>query len=192
MSNITPIETSYKGHRFRSRLEARWAVFFETLRIPWLYEPEGFHFNGHMYLPDFFLPTLNHRSMSGDGTYAEIKPGNVDKSYSQMLSDFTESSGKTLILLASGTVEHSPSWHNGGDFHYEYTPCGGWDNCMLFAKCYRCGKIKIEFSEGNYMQCEECCGKKDKWCSADDNHPDLLAAVVAAKSARFEHGETPR
>lgn len=26
--NIKAIETEYKGYRFRSRLEARWAVFF--------------------------------------------------------------------------------------------------------------------------------------------------------------------
>jgi hypothetical protein len=30
------------GYRFRSRLEARWAVFFDVAGIPWQYEPEGF------------------------------------------------------------------------------------------------------------------------------------------------------
>ena len=29
------IETKYKGFRFRSRLEARWAVFFDALGIEW-------------------------------------------------------------------------------------------------------------------------------------------------------------
>ena len=42
MSQIKAIETFYKGYHFRSRLEARWAVFFETLGIPWKYEVEGF------------------------------------------------------------------------------------------------------------------------------------------------------
>lgn len=32
-STIKAIETSYAGCRFRSRLEARWAVFFDTLGI---------------------------------------------------------------------------------------------------------------------------------------------------------------
>jgi hypothetical protein len=41
-SGIKPIETLYRGYRFRSRLEARWAVFFDTARIPWRYEQEGF------------------------------------------------------------------------------------------------------------------------------------------------------
>jgi len=39
---VRPIETKYKGYRFRSRLEARWAVFFDTLGLKWWYEPEGF------------------------------------------------------------------------------------------------------------------------------------------------------
>jgi hypothetical protein len=30
-TEIKAIETSYKGYRFRSRLEARWAVFFDAL-----------------------------------------------------------------------------------------------------------------------------------------------------------------
>ena len=41
---VKPIETVYKGYRFRSRLEARWAVFFDALDIEWYYEPEkGFN-----------------------------------------------------------------------------------------------------------------------------------------------------
>lgn len=39
---IKAIETVYGGYRFRSRLEARWAVFFNTLGIPFEYEKEGF------------------------------------------------------------------------------------------------------------------------------------------------------
>lgn len=38
---IKPIETVYKGYRFRSRLEARWAVFFDAQGIEWEYEPEN-------------------------------------------------------------------------------------------------------------------------------------------------------
>ena len=42
MSEIKAIETYYKGYRFRSRLEARWAVFFDAAGIKYEYEPEGF------------------------------------------------------------------------------------------------------------------------------------------------------
>lgn len=51
------IETYYNGYRFRSRLEARWAVFFDEAGLSYEYEPEGFHLdNGAQYLPDFYLP----------------------------------------------------------------------------------------------------------------------------------------
>ncbi len=51
---LKPIETHYKGYRFRSRLEARWAVFWDSLGISWEYEPEGFELgDGLRYLPDF-------------------------------------------------------------------------------------------------------------------------------------------
>jgi hypothetical protein len=63
-----PIETRYKGYRFRSRLEARWAVFFDALGIDYRYEPEGFDLNGLFYLPDFYLPTEQ------PGSWIEVKP----------------------------------------------------------------------------------------------------------------------
>jgi len=54
---IKPIETVYNGYRFRSRLEARWAVFFDALGVRYEYELDGFDL-GELgwYLPDFFLP----------------------------------------------------------------------------------------------------------------------------------------
>lgn len=57
---IQAIETKYGGYKFRSRLEARWAVFFDVCRIEWEYEPQGFTVDtprGRInYLPDFWLP----------------------------------------------------------------------------------------------------------------------------------------
>ena len=37
MSEIKAIETYYKGYRFRSRLEARWAVFFDAACVEYEY-----------------------------------------------------------------------------------------------------------------------------------------------------------
>jgi hypothetical protein len=70
-TGIRPIETQYKGYRFRSRLEARWAVFFDALGLPWEYEPEGFETPAGRYLPDF-------RVTSPDGfvVYVEVRPTN--------------------------------------------------------------------------------------------------------------------
>jgi hypothetical protein len=56
---IKAIETRYAGCRFRSRLEARWAVFFDTLDIRWEYEREGLTLPSGPYLPDFWLPEFN-------------------------------------------------------------------------------------------------------------------------------------
>jgi hypothetical protein len=53
------IETKYNNYRFRSRLEARHAVFFDTLGIKYYYEHEGYSLDGVAYLPDFWLPELD-------------------------------------------------------------------------------------------------------------------------------------
>ena len=63
---ITPIETHYKGYRFRSRLEARWAVFFDAINFKWEYEVEGYSLDGLYYLPDFWLPE--------GSVFVEVKP----------------------------------------------------------------------------------------------------------------------
>lgn len=39
---IKSIETKYNGFRFRSRLEARWAIFFDMVGLKYEYEVEGF------------------------------------------------------------------------------------------------------------------------------------------------------
>lgn len=49
------IETDYRCYRFRSRLEARWAYYFDLIQFPWEYEPEGFALHDGAYLPDFRL-----------------------------------------------------------------------------------------------------------------------------------------
>ena len=63
------IETRYKGYRFRSRLEARWAVFFDELRVPYSYETEGWQLSSGYYLPDFYLKDGN--------LWVEIKPAKL-------------------------------------------------------------------------------------------------------------------
>ncbi len=46
----------YKSRRYQSLLEARWAVFFDTLKIPYQYEPPGIDIKGAWYFPAFYLP----------------------------------------------------------------------------------------------------------------------------------------
>lgn len=66
-TSIKAIQTRYKGHLFRSRLEARWAVVLDALGVKWHYEAEGYDLGSGLgyYLPDFWLPELN--------TFLEIK-----------------------------------------------------------------------------------------------------------------------
>lgn len=68
-AHIRPIETHYKGYRFRSRLEARWAVFFDAMDLTWEYEPEGFVTSAGPYLPDFRVWTPQ-----GKPVWYEVKP----------------------------------------------------------------------------------------------------------------------
>jgi len=66
METIKAIETEYAGYKFRSRLEARYAIYFDALGIKWRYETEGFELPSGRYLPDFYF--IEH------GVYGEIKP----------------------------------------------------------------------------------------------------------------------
>lgn len=71
-TTIQAIDTLYRGHYFRSRLEARWAVVFDVLKIAWRYEPEAYRVGPEQvpYLPDFYLPDL--------GTWVEVKGSETD------------------------------------------------------------------------------------------------------------------
>lgn len=70
MSDFTALPTPYGDFVYRSRGEARWAVFFDKLQIRYQYEPEGFDLGGHWYLPDFYLSHLR--------MFAEVKPRELD------------------------------------------------------------------------------------------------------------------
>jgi len=66
---LQAIETKHNGFLFRSRLEARWAVFFDEMGIKYEYEPEGFKTKCGYYLPDFRVMTR-----FGYPIWYEVKP----------------------------------------------------------------------------------------------------------------------
>lgn len=69
---IAAIPTTYKGVKFRSKLEAAWAEWFDSKGIEWTYEQEGYQLpSGTWYLPDFWLPKAK--------TFVEVK-GLIDAS----------------------------------------------------------------------------------------------------------------
>lgn len=94
-SGIKAIETVYNGYRFRSRLEARWAVFFDAAGIEYEYEPEGFELDdGTKYLPDFYFPDYDW--------YGEVKPPRDGAELEiERASKFVGSKINALLLFGS-------------------------------------------------------------------------------------------
>jgi hypothetical protein len=184
---IKAIETIYKGYRFRSRLEARWAVFFDALGIPWEYEKEGFNINGKYYLPDFYLPEID--------TYIEIKPASKDEPdewpdhpYDAILRElgYTALDDLPQLIIIKGNPWVNPD--DESDFEY----CGfiPGDYMYYFCECPSCGKIGIQFEGRAARICgSKCLPDSDK--SYNTHSERLLAAYLKARQARFEHGETP-
>ena len=62
-------ETIYNGVRFRSRLEAKWAAFFDLTGWDWHYEP--CELNG--FTPDFIIKTTSH-AYDANTIIVEVKP----------------------------------------------------------------------------------------------------------------------
>lgn len=106
--DTNPIETHYKGCRFRSRLEARWAVFFDVLGITWEYEKEGYDLGeAGWYLPDFWLPEQK--------CWIEIKGqeptrNEIDKTY-----EIAEHTGYVAYILCGSIPEPGSTVKTYGD-----------------------------------------------------------------------------
>jgi hypothetical protein len=87
-NNLRAIETVYAGARFRSRLEADYAATFDSIGLPWQYEPEGYQLSdGTWYSPDFYLPSAR--------AWCEVK-GDHDERISkveQFAADLWEAAG---------------------------------------------------------------------------------------------------
>lgn len=127
-SPIKAIETVYNGYRFRSRLEARWAVFFDEVGIKYEYEPEGFNLSGGVkYLPDFYLPAFC--------VYVEIKPniGYTEKEkalreeWEEKCRSFRTDTGRAICLFTGNPWDdhwnHLYAWDttdsSGGEGDFE-------------------------------------------------------------------------
>ena len=109
MIGLRAIETAFKGYRFRSRLEARWAVFFDSLGIPWEYEKEGYDLDGVWYLPDFWLPKQQ--------MWVEVKgaqPNIVDDEGLRKAEVLAAHSGKLVLVVCGSIGEHE--MHTYGPF----------------------------------------------------------------------------
>ncbi len=96
------IPTEYAGTRFRSRLEARWAAYFDiidrTFPVRWRWDYEPIDLEG--YIPDFFL-----WRGSGSPALIEVKPATtVDElAYAVQKIHRTSWSGE-VVILGSGLI----------------------------------------------------------------------------------------
>lgn len=194
---IQAIETSYAGCRFRSRLEARWAVFFDEIGAAWAYEPQGFVVGGRPYLPDFQLTDC--------GVWVEVKgsEGNLDKDL--MLAAAQElpeaKDGPRLLILGPMPAPLKPgpkNWKGGTDYDWgwmglDYGPDfdGGfsiesrWWGFGSYLKNRR-PWVLINVSTATPFECD------GDWLvpQFDCYESGVREAYVAARSARFEHGES--
>lgn len=190
---IAPLETRYAGYRFRSRLEARWAVFFTRLGLDWQYEPQGYRVGrcGLPYLPDFYLPT--------QALFIEVKPAFADQvdpagieRWEQFAGEVVTSWPTCRAAMICGPIPDpdkttevgtpTPTrWFDAGiyitgDFNYSWCACPT-------------GKhFDIQFeARGGRILCGCPRILDDRYHTG--NHQKILNAYAAARSARFEHGE---
>ena len=227
METIKPIETIYHGYRFRSRLEARWAVFLDSLGVKYEYEPEGFKLpDGSMYLPDFRV--MCHASRGQDcepfPLYIEVKgqmdeasakkikafswynsikdfpdpPGDAkgfvncyDVLYQSRLADWKNESLKRyrslLIVSDIPDIEHAVDVHDS-------RVMGSYD-CLGF-ELY---PHNYETVDGDHFGAYPCVWEGKFGLFGDDSsytgwgdHIHTAYAYLAARRARFEHGENPQ
>jgi len=160
------IDTVYKGYRFRSRLEARWAVYLDAIGWEWDYEPEGFEFeDGTRYLPDF-------RVNCDEPFWIEVKakPLTPDEKHKAKL--LARGTGMP-VLLAVGVPDAEQVTYGMGLVH-----------------CHE--DELIEHGSGSI--CSYCKHKWNRIGFYMDGGQDLDSATIQAcaraKQARFEFGES--
>jgi hypothetical protein len=96
---IQAIETRYRGHRFRSRTEARWAVLFDKLGVRYDYETEGYELeDGTRYLPDFYMPA--------EACYFEIKGAEPTETEIHKAGLLAYGTGRFVNLLIGAPGKH--------------------------------------------------------------------------------------
>lgn len=217
VSEIKAIETEYNGYRFRSRLEARWALFFDALGIRYEYEPEGYSLSdGSMYLPDFYLPDIKY--------YVEVKGmSNHLLDDISKLQRFVLDSKSAVVILSN--VPYDPDakglfWfpiqyycaRSGGlvcgcrAFFYKSDKPGLQDDFSVGCQSYVSLSEKLpdflsseEQAKIMFRKIQAISGAKlddnvDNFPIKDLMEHELLPVEIAlktARQARFEHGETP-
>lgn len=204
MSALKAIETEYKGYRFRSRLEARWVVFFDACGVKWEYEPEGYVLSdGGYYLPDFLLHdvTFNHAGYSeGNDLYVEVK-GKMTAEDAEKIKKFAFppeaddgecwDPDKMNPLLVVGNIPEGDDADAITDAVFD-TAFG--------SAPFGVAMFNFETVDGDYFGAMPGVGLDGKFqlfgadssYVCDMNPYATERAYRMARQARFEYGETPR
>jgi hypothetical protein len=187
---MKPIETHYNGYRFRSRLEARWAIFFDKARIKYEYELEGFELRDcGYYLPDFWLPKFK--------CWVEIKPEYDENDTQKVMRCFADTVAP--IILFRGTP--SLNW-NGIIYCNDLTDSSGgsYEARIGFTFCHICKVTTLSFSDDDKRFLSSGRELLDagwaEWKTyCDPEHREahtigeLADAIEASRAARFEYNE---
>lgn len=198
--DIKPIETHYNGYRFRSRLEARWAVFFDAIGWGYDYEPEGFDLGGQgWYLPDFALygPNLPF--------WVDIKPfvPNPESELNVYMGKLSatcdaktpRSPRKPSGLLLVGNVGENPACGisvGASEMPFQYV--------FGFIQCPLCAVVTMFITQDGLSYRVVCECSTPRGVHVNVKHvnirtfthtPFLVECHQKARGARFEHGETP-
>ena len=213
------IETRYKGYRFRSRLEARWAVFFDEMGLDWRYEPEGFDLgHGLKYLPDFLVSGKYYVEVKG-GLKNGIEPEVSDK---RKIMHFADQLPSEMELLVVGDIPESGKEHLIFRIYKQpYKKCSG--HILVGNFCFWNGIIGLiddaprelwRFIPEDVGVLEHRIGIsgwetiESLFDQNNQNHlnkfrvtnfhitvkrglGNVIDSYDKARSARFEHGETP-
>ena len=191
LTTMKAIETVRDGYKFRSRLEARWAVFFSELGIDYEYEKEGFELSwytrdGHFYyLPDFWIPSWN--------AFVEIKgeePTEDELEKCQSLRDggYGKKSKKVIMFMGDPMSQKGLWFYNT---HKDKTPM--WTTREIeLRQCSDCDAVwacSRDCEDDRFMLTagDRCPGKggSDCWQSSSDVTDKLLNAMIAARQERF-------
>lgn len=180
------IDTTYRGFRFRSRLEARWAVFMDYINVPFEYEREGYDLGGIFYLPDFWLPELRY--------FLEIKPESPSAEEREKATRLTTQSGFPVFVLV-GQPECpnvDTRWYENESQAEIYIPpepdrpTVGCDFHYLWCECPNCGRIDLQFDgRADRIKCK-CPPSAYVDKGYNYNSARLRLAYDKAKSYRFE------
>lgn len=163
---IKAIETKYKGYRFRSRTEARWAVMFDSLGIEWEYETEGFDLGDNIYyLPDFKINVCYETFKTK--LWIEIKGEYPNRYEIKKLFLLSQKMHCVCVFFIGMPSDHSV---------YLCDPHKKEDGCLE-----QIGKTKYQL--GNIL------GFESKPFFLDSK--EVSQAISAARAARFEFGESP-